>query len=192
MEKLKILFASLICVITGCTGQRNIILRPNNSKEGVQSIYDFKVNALDGSVIDFSIYKGKKIVIMNVASKCGFTPQYADWEAFYKLKSEKVAILGFPANDFLMQEPGSNKNIEEFCQKNYGVTFQMFEKTHVKGSEKAPIYEWLTSEQKNGWNTQAPTWNFCKYIIDENGHLQGFFSSSVKPDDVDFQKALGI
>ena len=191
-KKIQLLLASLVCVFTGCTGQRNVMLRPADSKEGTVSVYDFKLTALDGSPIDFAKYKGKKVVLMNVASKCGYTPQYAEWEAFYAAKKDKVEVLGFPANDFLMQEPGSNKAIEEFCQKNYGVTFQMFEKVQVKGSEKTPIYEWLTSVDKNGWNDQAPTWNFCKYLIDENGQLQGFFSSTVKPNDPEFVKALGL
>ena len=180
-----------MCIFTGCTTSREVLQRPSNAKASSVSIYDFKLMALDGSPIDFATFKGKKIIIMNVASKCGFTPQYADWEQFYESHKATVAVLGFPANDFLMQEPGSNSSIGEFCQKNYGVTFQMFEKLHVKGSEQAALYRWLSSENENGWNQKTPSWNFCKYLIDENGQLQAFFPSSIKPTDAEFLKVLG-
>ena len=189
--KISIFFSSLFCIFTGCTTSREVLQRPSNAKASSVSIYEFKLLALDGSKIDFSTYKGKKIIIMNVASKCGFTPQYADWEQFYESHKATVAVLGFPANDFLMQEPGSNSSIGEFCQKNYGVTFQMFEKLHVKGSEQAALYRWLSSENENGWNQKTPSWNFCKYLIDENGQLQAFFPSSIKPTDAEFLKVLG-
>jgi len=155
------------------------------------SIYDFKIKSLDGKqVIDFAQYKGKKIVILNVASKCGFTPQYADWEAFYEKNKDKVVVLGFPANDFMMQEPGSNSEIAEFCQKNYGVTFQMFDKIEVTGKNKHPLYKWLSDKSLNGWNDQEPSWNFCKYVVDENGNLVSFFASEIKPNNPEFIKAI--
>ena len=155
------------------------------------SIYDFKIKSLDGKqVIDFAQYKGKKIVILNVASKCGFTPQYANWEAFYEKNKDKVVVLGFPANDFMMQEPGSNSEIAEFCQKNYGVTFQMFDKIEVTGKNKHPLYKWLSDKSLNGWNDQEPSWNFCKYVVDENGNLVSFFASEIKPNNPEFIKAI--
>ncbi|MFN3849526.1 MAG: glutathione peroxidase [Spirosomataceae bacterium] len=155
------------------------------------SIYDFKIKSLDGKqVIDFAQYKGKKIVLLNVASKCGFTPQYADWEAFYEKNKDKVVVLGFPANDFMMQEPGSNSEIAEFCQKNYGVTFQMFDKIEVTGKNKHPLYKWLSDKSLNGWNDQEPSWNFCKYVVDENGNLVSFFASEIKPNNPEFIKAI--
>ncbi|MEY4906250.1 MAG: hypothetical protein RLZZ292_4065, partial [Bacteroidota bacterium] len=139
---------------------------------------------------DFSQYKGKKVIVLNVASKCGYTPQYADWEKYYNENKEKVVVLGFPANDFMSQEPGSSSEIAEFCQKNYGVSFPMFEKVTVKGKEKAPLYQWLTDKTQNGWNEKEPSWNFCKYVVNEKGELTHFFSSPIKPTDAEFVEAM--
>jgi glutathione peroxidase len=138
-------------------------------------IYDMKMNALDGSPVDFSMYKGKTLLIVNVASKCGNTPQYTDLQQLHDKYKDKVVILGFPANNFGGQEPGSNMEIAEFCQKNYGVTFQMFEKISVKGDDQAPLYAWL--KEKTG---QEPTWNFCKYLVKPDGTVK-FFNSKIKP-----------
>ncbi len=156
------------------------------------SFYDFKMTSLDGKVIDLSKYKGKKVVILNVASKCGYTPQYADWQKFHDQYGQKVVVLGFPANNFGGQEPGSNEEIAEFCQKNYGVTFQMFDKVEVVGKDQHPLYKWLSTKDLNGWNDKAPTWNFCKYVINEKGELTHFFGSKIKPDDADFKEAAGV
>jgi len=142
------------------------------------SIYDFKVKALDGKEIDMAQYKGKYMMIVNTASKCGYTPQYADLEKLHEQFGDKIAILGFPANNFLWQEPGENAEIATFCQKNYGVKFQMFEKVSVKGKDKAPLYDWL--DAKTG---ETPSWNFCKYLISPQGEVLGFFPSKVKPMD---------
>ena len=157
-----------------------------------KSLYDFTMNALDGKPVALSQYKGKKVIILNTASECGYTPQYADWEKFYEAHKDKVVVLGFPANNFGGQEPGSSKEIASFCQKNYGVTFPLFEKIDVVGDKQAPLYKWLTTKSLNGWNEQAPGWNFCKYIVDENGKLTHFFASGVKPNDPAFKKAVGI
>jgi len=142
-----------------------------------KSLYDFKKTALDGKSIDFSKYKGKNVLIVNTASKCGFTPQYADLQAMNEKYGDKVVILGFPANNFKEQEPGTNAEIAEFCQKNYGVTFQMFEKVSVLGADQDPLYAWL--KEKTG---QEPTWNFCKYLVKPDGTVK-FFNSKVKPMD---------
>ncbi|MFN9863797.1 MAG: glutathione peroxidase [Bacteroidota bacterium] len=142
------------------------------------SIYDFKMKSLDGKEIDFAQYKGKNLLIVNTASKCGYTYQYEDLEKLHELYGDKVTVLGFPANNFLWQEPGGNEEIASFCQKNYGVKFQMFEKISVKGKDKAPLYKWL--EAKSG---KSPSWNFCKYIIDKTGNVIAFFPSKVKPLD---------
>jgi glutathione peroxidase len=150
----------------------------SKAQEAKGSIYDFKMVSLDGKMIDLSQYKGKYLLIVNTASKCGFTPQYADLEKLHETYGEKVAILGFPANNFGGQEPGTNPEIAEFCQKNYGVQFQMFEKISVKGDDRAPLYAWLSA--KTG---ETPTWNFCKYLIGKNGEIMGFFPSKVKPFD---------
>lgn len=147
-----------------------------NAVEG--SIYDFKVNSIDGHEIDFAQYKGKSILIVNTASKCGYTPQYEGLEKLHELYQDKVTVLGFPANNFLWQEPGSNNEIASFCQKNYGVTFQMFEKISVKGGDKHPLYKWL--EAKTG---HSPSWNFCKYIVSKDGTSVKYFSQKVEPLD---------
>lgn len=148
-----------------------------------KTIYDFKLTAIDGTEIDFENYKGKKLLIVNTASKCGFTPQYEDLQKLYELYGDQVTILGFPSNNFMGQEPGSNSEIAEFCKLNYGVEFQMFAKIDVKGKNKHPLYEWLSSKEQNGWNDKEPSWNFCKYLIDENGKLVQFHKSNVNPLD---------
>ncbi len=141
------------------------------------SFYDFKMNSLEGKQVDFSQYKGKTLLIVNTASKCGYTPQYAELQKLHETYGSKVTILGFPANNFGAQEPGTNVEIGEFCKKNYGVTFQMFEKLSVKGEDQHPLYAWL--KEKTG---QEPTWNFCKYLIKPDGTVK-FFNSKVKPLD---------
>ena len=138
-------------------------------------LYDMKMNALDGTPIDFAKYKGKTLLIVNVASKCGNTPQYTDLQQLHDKYKDKVVILGFPANNFGGQEPGTNVEIAEFCQKNYGVTFQMFEKISVKGEDQAPLYAWL--KEKTG---QEPTWNFCKFLVKPDGTVK-FYNSKIKP-----------
>lgn len=149
-----------------------------------QSIYDFKMNALDGKEVDFEKYRGKNLLIVNVASKCGFTPQYADLERLHEEFGDKVIVLGFPANNFGSQEPGSNLEIAQFCEKNYGVKFQMFEKISVKGDDQHPLYQWLKA--KTG---QEPSWNFCKYLVKPDGTVK-FYPSKVKPLDQEIVNAL--
>lgn len=146
-----------------------------------KSFYDFQINSIEGEAVDFKKYKGKKVLLVNVASKCGFTPQYGELEELHEKYGNKVVILGFPANNFGSQEPGSNEEIAEFCQKNYGVKFQMFEKISVTGQDQHPLYQWLSKKELNGWNDQAPKWNFSKYLINEKGELVKFFDSKVKP-----------
>jgi|SRR5688572_23204383 glutathione peroxidase len=135
------------------------------------SIYDFKVTGLDGGTIDLSSYKGKKIMIVNTASHCGNTKQYADLEKLYESHKDKLVIIGFPANNFGSQEPGSNGEIAEFCKKNYGVTFPMAEKISVKGEDIAPIYKYLVDEAAKKGFTDPVKWNFTKFLIDEKGEL---------------------
>jgi glutathione peroxidase len=151
--------------------------KPDQNK----TIYDFKVESLSGGTIDFADFKGKKILIVNTASKCGFTPQYEELEALYKKYSGRLVIVGFPANNFFSQEPGSNATIEEFCKKNYGVTFPMAAKVSVKGNSIAPIYSWLCNKSENGVMNAKVSWNFNKFLLDENGKLIGHFKSKVKP-----------
>ena len=148
------------------------------------SIYDFKLPGLDGKEIDFSQYKGKTLLIVNVASKCGNTPQYEDLQKLHEQYGSKVIILGFPANNFGAQEPGTNLEIAEFCKANYGVTFQMFEKISVKGDDQHALYKWL--KEKTG---QEPTWNFCKYIVKPDGTVT-FYNSKVKVFDKQILDAI--
>lgn len=148
-----------------------------------QNLHSFKVKDIDGKEFDFSTLKGKKVLIVNTASRCGNTPQYKALEELYKkYGSEKFVIVGFPANNFGRQEPGNSEEIKEFCTKNYGVTFPMMEKISVKGSDIAPIYKWLTSKELNGKDDYTVGWNFSKFLIDENGNVVGHVSPSTKPD----------
>jgi glutathione peroxidase len=147
------------------------------------SIHVFKAKTIDGQVFDFSTLKGKKVLIVNTASECGLTPQYKQLEELYeKYKDKNFTIIGFPANNFGAQEPGTNTQIKEFCTKNYGVTFQMMEKISVKGDDMHEIYQWLTAKEKNGVMSSTVKWNFQKYLIDEEGHLVDSVSPVKKPD----------
>jgi len=149
---------------------------------GPLSIYDYSASSIDGTEVDLKKYKGKKIIIVNVASKCGFTPQYKELQEIYDEYKDTIEILGFPSNDFLWQEPGKNSDIKKFCSSNYGITFPLFEKIAVKKKRNQhPIYTWLSHKELNGWNNKAPSWNFCKYLIDENGKLVNYYSSSITP-----------
>ena len=154
------------------------------------AIYDFKVQGLDGSPIDFSAYKGKKIMIVNTASKCGNTPQYADLEKLYEKYKDKLVIVGFPANNFGQQEPGSDAEIKEFCTKNYGVTFPMASKISVKGDDMAPIYKYLTEEAKKLGVEDPVKWNFTKFLLDENGKLIAVIHNKTKPMSEEVLKYL--
>jgi glutathione peroxidase len=146
-----------------------------------KTIYDFTMKSIDGKDISLGQFRGKKILIVNVASECGYTPQYKDLQKLYEAYKGNLIILGFPANNFGEQEPGSDETIKTFCEKNYGVTFPMFSKISVVGEDQNPLYQWLSKKELNGWNDQAPKWNFCKYLISEKGELLKFFSSAVKP-----------
>ena len=155
------------------------------------SIYDFSVPSLEGDKIDFSKYKGKNILIVNTASKCGYTKQYAGLQELYEKYSDRLVIVGFPANNFKQQEPGSNEEIKSFCQKNYGVTFPMAEKVSVTGDDIHPLFRYLTDEAKK-INAEEPVikWNFTKFMIDENGKLVAVFRSKVEPMSDDILKYL--
>ncbi len=158
-----------------------IIPQSTSSLMKNSSIYQFKVSSLDGGTIDFSQYKGKKILVVNTASKCGYTPQYEELETLYKTYGKQLVVVGFPANNFGGQEPGSNEEIKTFCTKNYGVTFPMAAKVSVKGDDIAPIYKWLTSKSENGVMDADIKWNFTKFLLDEHGVLLAVFDSKVKP-----------
>ena len=149
----------------------------------MKTLYDFKCKTIDGKDFDLSSLKGKKVLVVNTASKCGFTPQYADLEKLYKeYGGDKFTIIGFPANNFGHQEPGTNDTIKAFCTRNYGVTFQMMEKISVKGDDMDPLYKWLTKKSENGVKDAPVEWNFQKFMIDENGHWVDVAMSPEKPE----------
>ncbi|WP_417429966.1 glutathione peroxidase [Halpernia sp.] len=183
MKKIFILVLSAVAFLQSCTGQKKE--KSNAKSESMakaESIYDFKVPGLEeGKTINFADFKGKKILIVNTASECGFTPQYADLEKVAEQYKDKVVVIGFPANNFGGQEPGSNKEISTFCTRNYGVTFPMASKVSVKGDDIAPIFKYLTDKNLNGVKNTTILWNFTKFLVDENGHLIDSFISTTKP-----------
>ena len=156
----------------------------------IENFYNLNAVSLSGDTLSMSDYKGKKILIVNVASKCGYTPQYKNLQNLYENYKDEIVVLGFPSNDFLWQEPGSSDEIATFCNVNYGVSFPMFQKVKVRGGKKHPIYKWLSEKSKNGWNDKGPSWNFCKYILDEEGELIGRFGSKTLPDSEDIIKLI--
>ena len=161
---------------------KDALNNPGNSLPMV-SIYDISLQTIEGKTTTLKHYQGKKMLIVNTASACGYTPQYAQLEELHQHFGNKLVVLGFPCNDFGAQEPGDEAEIKEFCEARYGVTFPLFSKLHVSGDAKHPLYKWLTDPSLNGWNEQEPTWNFCKYLLDENGKLLHFFSAAVSPLD---------
>jgi len=155
-----------------------------NTSNLSKTFYDYSAKTISGDTIDMAEYKGKKVLIVNVASKCGYTYQYEELQKLHSEYSDKLVVLGFPSNDFLFQEPGSNESIKKFCSTNYGITFPMFEKIVVKKNENQhPIYSWLSHFDLNNLHDKAPSWNFCKYLINEKGDLVKYFSSKVNPLD---------
>ena len=147
-----------------------------------KNIYGLSINSIDGKKIDFNNFKNKKILIVNTASKCGFTNQFENLQNISNRYNDKVVVIGVPSNDFLGQEPLENNEITDFCQENYGVTFLMTEKVHVKGSKAHDLFNFLSKKELNGWNDSWPSWNFNKYLIDENGLLVEHFGSMVNPE----------
>jgi len=152
-----------------------------NNKPAPVSFYTLKSTAINGQDFDFASLEGKKVLLVNTASDCGYTNQYEGLEKLYKQYNDKLVVIGFPANDFKEQEKGDDAAIEDFCKVNYGVTFPLMSKSAVIGSGQHPVFQWLTDENKNGWNTQAPTWNFSKYLVEADGQLSHYFGPSVEP-----------
>lgn len=183
MKKLTTFIGLIIGLLFGC--QNKVIQKPESEiMQNRPNIYGFKVKDLSENDFDFASLKGKKIIIVNTASKCGLTPQYKELQALYdKYKDQNLVIVGFPANDFMSQEPGTNDEIAEFCQINYGVTFPMMSKISVKGDEMAPIYEFLTKESLNGFADSQVEWNFQKYLINDKGQLEKVVGPRISPTD---------
>ncbi len=172
---MKYISVLLAMSVFGCFSQ-------NHESTKKTSVHSFKAKDIDGNTVDFSTFKGKKLLIVNTASECGFTPQYKDLEALYqKYKDKNFVIIAFPCNDFGGQEPGDDKQIKNFCQKNYGVSFLMMEKIKIEGDSMHPIYQWLTQKEKNGVSNSNVMWNFQKYLIDENGYLVDYYNSKENP-----------
>ncbi|KFF01092.1 glutathione peroxidase [Chryseobacterium formosense] len=191
MKKIFIVMISLGAFFNSCAQKKNEISKVKTNKVMSKSIYDYKVDALEeGKTINFADYKGKKILIVNTASECGFTPQYADLEKLSNEYKDKLVVVGFPANNFGGQEPGTNVEIGAFCQKNYGVTFPLASKVSVKGEDTAPIFKYLSEKSLNGVKDTEIQWNFTKFLLDENGKLIDSFVSKVKPTDEEITKYL--
>lgn len=174
----------LILIITGI----GIFIEFNLScAEGIldnkNSFYALSADNINGEAISMNTFKDKKILVVNVASQCGYTPQYEGLQNLYETYGDSLVVLGFPSNDFLWQEPGDNTEIKTFCQRTYGVTFPMFSKIHVKGRKQHPLFTWLSDSTMNGWNHEEPSWNFNKYLLDERGKLLERFGSSIEPLD---------
>jgi len=163
----------------------------NLMAQKAKTFHDFSAETIDGEMLNFKNFKGKKVLVVNVASKCGLTPQYEQLEELYKTYGgENFTIIGFPANNFLKQEPGSNAEIKEFCKLNYGVTFQIMSKISVKGEDIHPVYKWLTKKAENGVMDAEVSWNFQKFLIDENGKLIAMFPPKTSPMDAEIIKMI--
>ena len=160
----------------------NSRLKAGDPSNNMKSFYDLKLNDINGDKIDLQSFKGKKVLLVNVASKCGYTGQYADLQVLYETHGDNLEIIGIPCNDFGRQEPGSANEIQKFCKLNYGVTFTLAEKQKIKSEPMSGIYQWLSDPNLNGWNSSLPSWNFCKYVINESGELTHFFKSRVDPN----------
>lgn len=169
--------------ISKLTGLGIHIVKNKNHTKAMTDFHALHATANSGEEIEFGKYRSKKILLVNLASQCGYTPQYEQLEHLHR-QNKDLVILGFPSNNFGEQEPGSDKEIAEFCKVNYGVTFQLFKKDDVKGKNKQLVYKWLSDAGNNGWNNKEPQWNFYKYLVDENGNLSQVFSSSVSPEDL--------
>lgn len=170
---------------------KNVTALSNKDKQPPVSFYSLKATANNGAEVDFSQYKGKKVLLVNTASDCGYTDQYNDLQKLYEDNKDKLVILGFPANDFKEQEKGSDEEIAQFCKLNYGVSFPLMKKSSViKGPGQNSVFLWLTDSSQNGWNTKAPSWNFAKYIVNEEGVLTNYFGSSVSPSGSAIMSAI--
>ncbi|MDA8731203.1 glutathione peroxidase [Flavobacteriaceae bacterium] len=155
-----------------------------------KSIYDIEINSLQGKPINLSLFKGKKILFVNVASKCGFTPQYKELQKLHNIYEESLVVIGVPCNQFGKQEPGNSSEINEFCQVNYGVSFLITEKISVKGKEQHPLYSWLTNKNENGRKNSSIKWNFQKYLLNEDGELIDYYYSITSPTSSKIKKHL--
>lgn len=184
-------FYPVLTKVTRFFGVNNRKIISTTVEQPHTSIYEIPIILNSGDTITLKQWKGKKILIVNTASDCGYTGQYEELQSLYDQQKGEIMIIGFPANDFKKQEKGSDQDIAAFCKKNYGVSFPIAMKSSViKGNEQHPLYKWLSSPDQNGWNKEAPAWNFSKYIIDEEGRLTGYFDPGVSPIGSDIVNAL--
>lgn len=179
-----LLFAIILIAATSA------IPKDKKLKPHPKSIYAFKVPSIEGGTINFKKYKGKKILVVNTASKCGYTPQYEGLEKLYKEHKDKLVVIGFPANNFGGQEPGTDEEIQEFCKVRYGVSFPLASKVEVVGNNTHPLFKWLTTKEENGVLDAKVKWNFTKFLLDENGKLLASFESKVTPQSEEILKYL--
>jgi glutathione peroxidase len=178
-------------VVTKLFGLNTKVLHNKSGAQPIQSIYDLPITLNNGQPFSLSAAKGKKLLIVNTASDCGYTPQYTDLQQLHEQYGDKLFVIGFPANDFKEQEAGSDADIAQFCQVNFGVTFPLAKKSSVvKGAQQHPLFHWLSHAVQNGWNNQAPGWNFSKYLINEQGVLTHYFDSSISPLSTEVTKAI--
>jgi len=169
----------------------NTVVIADKEKSPAVSFYSLKDTAIEGTVFDFEKLKGKKVMLVNTASDCGYTGQYDDLQKLSELYADKLVVIGFPANDFKSQEKGTDAQIAAFCKKNFGVGFPLMKKSQViKGAGQNKVFTWLTDSSQNGWNNQQPSWNFCKYIVNEQGRLTHFFGSTINPMGNEIQAAV--
>jgi glutathione peroxidase len=175
------------------TGKKSKVMENSEGITTLRSLHNLSVHLNDGSELELGSLKGKKILIVNTASDCGYTNQYDDLQKLYETKKNKLMIIGFPANDFKEQEKGTDKEIAAFCKANFGITFPLATKSSViKGKQQNEIFKWLSDERLNGWNDQDPDWNFCKYLVDEDGKLIKFFDTAVSPLSEEVKSAIDL
>ncbi len=190
MRSVLIGFAVAVLLVAVCLAENTPQTQPKENKN-VPATLNFKMKSLDGKDVELSKYQGKVVMMVNTASKCGFTPQYAGLQALHKKYAEKgLAVLGFPCDDFGHQEPGTDSDIKQFCQKNYGVDFDMFSKIDVKGENQAPLYKFLTDQKTDPKFPGEVKWNFEKFLIGRDGKIVARFRSAVKPDSEEITKAI--
>jgi glutathione peroxidase len=187
---LKALYPAIMW-FTKAAGKSSAVLKNTAGVKPQQSFYDLTIQMSDGSTLACSTLKGKKVILVNTASDCGYTRQFGELQSLYAANDKKLVIIGFPANDFKEQEKGTDASIGEFCKINYGVTFPLAAKSMVvKAAGQNVIFQWLTDKTKNGWNEQAPSWNFCKYLVNEEGTLTHYFATAISPGSSEITTAI--
>jgi len=189
-QRLIRIFYPLIAMVTKKKGLNMRVHVNESGKKPNVSFYSLSTTASNGDEINFDNFRNRKVLLVNTASECGYTPQFDDLQKLQDQYAGRLQVIGFPSNDFGAQEPGSDAEIASFCRVNYGVKFPLAQKSHVKEKPRNEVYMWLTDAAKNGWNKQQPEWNFCKYLIDERGNLAAYFASSIQPFDSELLDSL--